>query len=63
MNKKPVCVCVAQRQKKQTKKFVWRSFVFMSANGEIHEAYNLYIIKNTVTILPSGNFTKEINSS
>ena len=27
-----------------------------SANGEIHNAYNLSIIKNTVTIVPRGNF-------
>ena len=33
----------------------------MSANGEINNAYNLYIITNTVTIVPRGNFTKEIN--
>ena len=31
----------------------------MSVNGEIHNAYNLYIIKNTVTMVPWGNFTKE----
>ena len=34
-------------------------FLVMSVNGEIHNAYNLYIIKNTVTIVPRGNFTKE----
>ena len=34
----------------------------MSVNGEIHNAYNLYIIKNTVRILPRGNFTKEANN-
>ena len=34
----------------------------MSANGEIHNAYNLYTIANTVTIVPSGNFTKERNN-
>ena len=32
-------------------------------NSEIHNAYNLYIIKNTVTIVPMGNFTKETNNS
>ena len=31
-------------------------------NGKIHNAYNLYIIKNTVTVLPRGNFTKETNN-
>ena len=30
----------------------------MSVNGEIYNAYNLYVIKNTVTIVPRGNFTK-----
>ena len=34
----------------------------MSVNGEIHNAYNLYIITNTVTIVPRGNFTKERNN-
>ena len=29
----------------------------MSVNGEIYNAYNLYVIKNTVTIVPRGNFT------
>ena len=32
----------------------------MSVNGETHNAYNLYItyiIKNTITIAPRGNFT------
>ena len=27
----------------------------MSVNGEIYNAYNLHIIKNTVTIAPRGN--------
>ena len=30
----------------------------MSVNGEIHNACNLYIKKNTITIAPRGNFTK-----
>ena len=34
----------------------------MSVNGEIHNAYNLYIIKNTVTMVPRRNFKKETNS-
>ena len=34
----------------------------MSVNGEIHNAYNLYIIKNADTIVPWGNFTKETNN-
>ena len=34
----------------------------MSVNGEIHNAYNLYIIKITVIIVPRGNFTKETNN-
>ena len=33
----------------------------MSVNGEIHNAYNLYITKVAVTIVPRGNFTKETN--
>ena len=33
----------------------------MSVNSEFHNAYNLYVIKNTVTIVPRGNFTKETN--
>ena len=33
----------------------------MSVNGEIHNASNLYIIKNALTIVPRGNFTKETN--
>ena len=32
----------------------------MSVNGEIHNAYNLYINKNTITMAPRENFTKEI---
>ena len=34
----------------------------MSVNGEIHNAYNLYIIKNSVAIVPRENFTKEANT-
>ena len=34
----------------------------MSVNGKIHNAYNLHIIKITVTIVPRGNFTKETNN-
>ena len=34
----------------------------MSVKGEIHNAYNLYIIKNTVTIVPKRNFIKETNN-
>ena len=30
-------------------------------NGEIHNGYKLYNAKNTVTIVPKGNFTKELN--
>ena len=30
--------------------------------SEIHNAYNLHIIGNTDTIVPRGNFTKEINN-
>ena len=33
----------------------------MFVNGEIHNAYNLHIIKNTVTTVPGGNFAKETN--
>ena len=31
----------------------------MSVNGEIRKTHNLYIIKNTITMVPRGNFTKE----
>ena len=31
----------------------------MPLNGEIYNIYNLHIIKNTATIVSSGNFTKE----
>ena len=34
----------------------------MSVNGEIHNAFNLYIIKNTVAIVPTENFIKETNN-
>ena len=34
----------------------------MLMNSEIHNAYHLYIIENTDTIVPRGNFTKEINN-
>ena len=34
----------------------------MFVNGEIGNAYNLYIIKITITIEPRGNFTKETNN-
>ena len=34
----------------------------MSVNSKIHNAYNLYIIESTNTIVPSGNFTKVINN-
>ena len=31
-------------------------------NGEIYNTYNLYIIKNAVTVVPRGSFTKETNN-
>ena len=34
----------------------------MPVNSEIHNAYNLYIIGNIDTIVPRGNFTKEIDN-
>ena len=34
----------------------------MHVNGEMHNTYNLYIIKNTVTIVNGGNFMKETNN-
>ena len=34
----------------------------MPVNGEIRNAYNLYIT-NSLTIVPRGNFTKERNNS
>ena len=34
----------------------------MSVNGEIHNAYNLHINKNTITIAPTENFTKETSN-
>ena len=34
----------------------------MPVNGEMHNAYNVYIITNTVTIVPRENFTKETNN-
>ena len=34
----------------------------MIVNGKIHNAYNLYFIKNTVTVVPRENLTKESNS-
>ena len=34
----------------------------MSVNGECHNAYYLYNITNTVTIVPRRNFTKQTNN-
>ena len=34
----------------------------MSVNGEIHNAYNVYIIKKTDTTVTKGSFTKETNN-
>ena len=34
----------------------------MSVNGEIHNACNLYIKKNTITIAPRGNFRTEADN-
>ena len=34
----------------------------MPVNGEIHNAYNLYIDKNTIAITPRGNVIKETNN-
>ena len=64
MNKKPVCMCctVTKKKKKQSlfDEFLHSfNYLDMTVNGEIHNAYNFYIIKNTVTIVPRGNFTKE----
>ena len=36
--------------------------IVMYVNGEIHNAYNLHIIKSTITIVSGGNFTKETNN-
>ena len=35
----------------------------MSVNGEIHNAYSLYIITNIVTILPSGNTEETLKTA
>ena len=61
MNKKPVCMCSTMIKTKNTTNFRIL-LILMSVNGEIHNAYNLYIITNTVTIGPRGNFTKERNN-
>ena len=34
----------------------------MSVNCEIHNTYNLYINKNTITIASRENFPKETNN-
>ena len=31
----------------------------MSLNGKIHDAYNLYIKKNTITIAPNGEIIQK----
>ena len=36
--------------------------IVMSINGEIHNAWNLYIKKNTITIAPRGSSAKETNN-
>ena len=34
----------------------------MSVNGKIHNAYNLHINKNTITVAPRKTFIKETNN-
>ena len=55
--------CAVKIKRKTQRLFDEFSYsIFMSVNGEIHNAYNLYINKNTITIAPRGNFTKETNN-
>ena len=53
--KPSVCMCCTMAK-------VFFYYLVMSVNGETHNAYNFYIIKNTVTIVPEGNFVKETNN-
>ena len=58
-----VCMCCVA---KINKKHVWltnfRILLIPSHVCEWLHAYNLYIKKNTITIAPRGNFTKETNN-
>ena len=60
-----VCMRCAVKIKQKTQslfdQFLY-FFLVMSVNGEIQNAYKLYINKNTFTVAPSGNFTKETNN-
>ena len=37
----------------------FRILLILSHVSQIHNAYNLYVIKNNVTIVPRGNFAKK----
>ena len=60
-----VCMCCTVANKKYKvclKNFRILLILSLSVNGEIHNAYSLYIIKNTGTIVARGNFTKVVNN-
>ena len=67
MHTRNQCVYVLHSDKSKKHKVFFTNFriheyLVMSVKGKIHNAYNLYIITNTVTIVPTGNFTKERNN-
>ena len=55
--------CRVTKKNKKRKVCLMNSYCFntlvMSVNGELHNTCHLYVTKNTVTIVPRGNFTKK----
>ena len=63
-NKKPVCVYVLHKDKKNKKRKVClTNYRFHLILNHACEWYNLYDITNILTRVPRGNFTKEPNNS
>ena len=70
-SKRTYKICEIMTQNKEAKKGAWTAentyckyiyILVMSVNAEIHNAYNLHINKNAITIAPRWNFTKETNN-
>ena len=59
MGENSVCMSLCQTPVSLTNFHIFQ-YLVMSVNCEVHNAYSLYIIENTDTIIPRGNVTKEI---
>ena len=65
LNKTPVCIyCTVTKKNKQHKVSLTNfRIVLIFVNGEIHNAYDFYNIKHTVTTVLRGNLRNKTNTS